>query len=107
MSLLSKLQSLFQGDRVNVNERFELLREAVSGTMSNFYAARDRKTGKTVGLKIADREKLTTFENRFKGLNKPPEGEIAMKFNHPNIVQTFEHGFTTTGLAEPGGSGGT
>jgi serine/threonine-protein kinase len=38
------------------------------------------------------------FENRFKGLNKPSEGEIATKMRHPNIVVTYEYGTTTKGL---------
>ncbi len=98
MGLLNKLQSLFKNNRVDIGERFELLREAVSGTMSNFYMARDRKTDQVVGLKIADSEKLQFFENRFKGLGKPPEGEIAMRFHHPLIVETYEHGLTTDGV---------
>ena len=43
--------------KVNVRARFELLKEAISGTMSSFYQARDRSTGEVVGLKILDREK--------------------------------------------------
>ena len=30
-------------DKLNVSSRFELLREAISGTMSEFYVARDRR----------------------------------------------------------------
>ena len=98
MGLLDKLQSMLRGDRLDVSRRFELLREAISGTMSNFYMARDIESNRVVGLKIGDREKTETFEARFKGLNKPPEGEIAVSMKHPNIVDTFEYGFTTDGL---------
>ena len=28
-------------------------------------------------------------------MNKPCEGEIAMRFTHPRIVRTLEHGITT------------
>jgi serine/threonine-protein kinase len=66
--------------------------------MSNFYMARDRRSGEVFGLKIGDREKVEAFEARFKSLNKPSEGEIASSLKHPHIVQTFEHGVTTKGL---------
>jgi eukaryotic-like serine/threonine-protein kinase len=98
MDLLRSLKSLFSGGgAVDVARRFELLREAISGTMSSFYLARDRNTGKEVGLKILDREKTEAIEARFQGTNKPREGEIAVQFEHPHIVKTFEHGVTTKG----------
>jgi len=96
MGILDRLQSMFQGDRVDIRTRFEILRKAVSGTMSKFYKARDRKIDQIVGLKIADREKVAAFEGRFKELDKPCEGEIAMELNgHPLVVETYEHGITT------------
>src|SRR5205823_11124665 len=97
ISFLEKFSGMFKDRRIDVAERFELLREAISGTMSNFYMARDRKTGKTVGLKILDPEKCAYFEARFKSLKKPPEGAIAMQFKHPRIVETFEYGETKDG----------
>ncbi len=66
--------------------------------MSKFYMARDRKDDRIVGLKIADREKVTAFEARFKGLKKPTEGEIAINLHHPLVVETYEFGRTTDGL---------
>ena len=84
-----------RGAKLNVEKRFDLLRSAVSGTMSRFYMARDRKTGETVGLKILDPEKTAFFEARFRGLKKPSEGEIASQFDHPRIVKTLEYGLTT------------
>jgi len=96
MAFLRGLKSLFTG-RVNVSTRFALLREAISGTMSEFYMARDLRTNQIVGLKILDSAKLKAFEDRFKGLEKPSEGEIAVQFDHPNIVRTYEHGLTTDG----------
>ncbi|MCA9055672.1 MAG: serine/threonine protein kinase, partial [Planctomycetaceae bacterium] len=33
-------------------------------------------------------------ESRFKGLNKPKEGEIAVALRHPNVVKTLEFGVT-------------
>jgi serine/threonine-protein kinase len=94
---LSQLQALFGDQRVDVSARFELLRDAISGTMSNFHLARDIISGKHIGLKLLDKDKTAAFEARFKGLNKPSEGEIAMKLKHPRIVETYEHGYTTTG----------
>lgn len=92
MGLLDKIQSLFQSDRVDVRERFELLKAAVSGTMSKFYMARDRKTEQVVGLKVGDPEKVSAFESRFKELGKPCEGEIAAALKHARIVETSSTG---------------
>ena len=97
LGFLQKLGDMFKDRRIDVAERFELLREAISGTMSSFYMARDRKTGKTVGLKILDPEKTEAFEARFKVLKKPSEGQIAMSLNHPRIVETLEAGTTKDG----------
>src|SRR5438477_361323 len=97
LKFLEKFTDMFKDRRVDVAERFELLREAISGTMSSFYMARDRKTGKTVGLKILDPEKCALFEARFKALKKPSEGEIATTIVHPRIVETIEYGATKDG----------
>ena len=97
LKFLEKFSDMFKDRRIDVAERFELLREAISGTMSNFYMARDRKTGQTVGLKILDPEKCAAFEARFKILKKPSEGQIAMQIKHPRIVETYEHGLTKDG----------
>ncbi len=97
MGLLDSFKSAITGGRVDVRGRYEFLREAISGTMSKFYMARDLRTGKIVGLKILDVEKTAAFESRFKGLHKPSEGEIAMKLKHPRIVETYEYGTTTDG----------
>lgn len=80
--------------RIAIDERFERLRTAVSGTMSKFYAARDRETDQIVGLKLCDLEKHSFFESRFKGLNKPSEGEISARMIHPNIITTLEYGLS-------------
>jgi serine/threonine-protein kinase len=58
---------------------------------------REKATGRIAGLKIADREKVSLFENRFRGLNKPSEGEIAVQLKHPRIVETYEYGVTADG----------
>ena len=63
MGLLDRFQSLLSRGKapgrmstrkVDINQRFERLREAVSGTMSNFYMARDRRDDRIVGLKVGD-----------------------------------------------------
>jgi serine/threonine-protein kinase len=88
-------KSIFDGGKVDVASRYEILREAVSGTMSNFHMARDRVTEQIVGLKILDKDKTDALEARFKGLEKPTEGEIASSIQHPRIVVTHSHGVTT------------
>ena len=88
LTFLQKFTDIFKDRRIDVNERFELLREAISGTMSSFYMARDRQSGKTVGLKILDPEKCAAFEARFKSLKKPSEGKIASQFKSPRIAET-------------------
>jgi eukaryotic-like serine/threonine-protein kinase len=96
MGLLGSLKSLLTS-KLDVAKRFELLREAISGTMSSFHMARDRQSGKIVGLKLHDPGKAAAFEARFKGLKKPSEGEIGKAIHHPNVVETLEYGLTTTG----------
>lgn len=88
-------KSILDGGKVDIAARYEILREAVSGTMSNFHMARDRETEQIVGLKILDKEKTDALEARFKGLNKPTEGEIATSIQHPRVVVTYSHGITT------------
>ena len=101
MGLLSKFKAMMDssgpGGKLDVDARYEMLRKSISGTMSQFRMARDRKTGEIVGLKILDDEKTQLFESRFLGLNKPSEGEIAIQFDHPHIVKTYAHGTTTKG----------
>lgn len=95
MGFLHQFKSLLRGGKVDVAERFELLRAAISGTMSKFYMARDRQTDRVVGLKLLDPQKTAAFEARFKGLGKPSEGEILQQLAHPRIVKLYEHGLTT------------
>ena len=84
--------------RADIELRFERIRSAISGTMSNFFVAKDRfNNNQTVGVKLCDVEKVEFFESRFKGLNKPSEGQIAMGMNHPNIAKTLEYGISTKG----------
>jgi serine/threonine protein kinase len=82
--------------RVDIEARFERIRSAISGTMSNFFVAKDRENNnQIVGVKLCDVDKVEFFEARFKGLNKPSEGEIGAQMNHPSIAKTLEYGLTT------------
>jgi serine/threonine protein kinase len=98
-SLFKRSDSKVAGSKgVDIEARFERLRSAISGTMSNFYVAKDRANAdRIVGVKLCDMEKVAFFESRFKGLKKPSEGEIAIQLNHPNIVKTFEFGTSSKG----------
>jgi eukaryotic-like serine/threonine-protein kinase len=97
MGFFEKLFSKKDGPkRADVEARFERIRSAVSGTMSNFFVAKDRSdSNKIVGVKLCDIDKVEFFESRFKGLNKPSEGEIASQMIHPNIARTLEYGLST------------
>ncbi|MDC0937177.1 serine/threonine protein kinase, partial [Pirellulales bacterium] len=95
MSITGFFKSLLEGGKVDISKRYEVLRDAVSGTMSDFHMARDRQTEQIVGLKILDKDKTEQLDMRFRGLNKPCEGEIAIQFQHPLIVTTHGYGITT------------
>ena len=95
MDIRALLNSIMDSGRTDISARYEFLRAAVSGTMSDFHMARDRRTGEIVGLKILDPEKTQQLEQRFRGLDKPTEGEIAVSLDHPRIVKTHLHGLTT------------
>ena len=83
--------------RIDINKRFELLGRTGQGSMSKVWRARDRSLGRTVCLKILDKEKTAKFEARFIGLHRPSEGVICLGLRHKNIVQTYEHGLTKEG----------
>ncbi|HCK42072.1 MAG: protein kinase [Planctomycetaceae bacterium] len=97
MGISSFFKSILEGGKVDISKRYEILRDAVSGTMSDFHMARDRETTQIVGLKILDKKKHQQLEMRFRGLEKPSEGEIATSFDHPRIVITQGYGLTTKG----------
>lgn len=101
MGLVDTFKGLFgggaSGGRADLDARFEKLREAVSGTMSSFYKSRDVKSGAIVGLKVIDPKKAEPVESRYRGLDKPGEGEIGSKVVGPNIVRTLEWGVASDG----------
>jgi serine/threonine protein kinase len=97
--VLSRFLNLFGGgsSRLNIKERFDIKGKSGMGSMSKVFRAFDRKLKRTVCLKLLDPEKTAQFESRFVGLKKPSEGEISISLHHPNLVETLEHGLTTTG----------
>ena len=96
-SLLGPLLNFGETSKVHVWQRFEPIGEGIAGTMSRFYKARDRESGNTVGLKLPNMGKVAPIEARFKGLNKPTEGEISQLIAGDNVVTTHEHGKTHDG----------
>jgi len=98
MPFLDRLKTLLATKKkVNIQSRFELSGDPFIGRMSKVYIARDKATGQTVAVKLLDPKKWAEFEGRFKGLEKPSEGEIAAQINHPYVCKTLEHGLTTEG----------
>ena len=84
--------------KLDVSARFRLDNHAFTGTMSKFQVAKEIGTNQFYGIKFLDAEKTAYFNARFKGLNKPHEGEIAMRIQHPQIVKTHEYGMTTANV---------
>jgi len=82
---------------VDIKKRFELVGRMGQGSMSKVWRARDKQIGRTVCLKVLDKEKTARFDARFPGLKKPTEGEVLMSLHHPNIVQTFDLGISPQG----------
>jgi serine/threonine-protein kinase len=102
MGILDKFKGLVSGSGkpslLDVAKRFQLDRHSYSGTMSKFHVALEVGTKKPFGIKFLDKEKLATFRARFKGLDKPEEGQIATGIKHERIVETYEFGKTTKGI---------
>ncbi len=99
MGLLDSFKSkLRTSNKIDVGKRFLRERTGVTGTMAHFFVAKDvENQSRLVGVKVLDIEKMELFENRFKGLGKPSEGEIALSMHHPNLVETYEVGISTKG----------
>ena len=99
MNFLRKLfQSRGRPRPVDLTKRFDLIGRVGQGSMSKVWRARDTLTGRTVALKVLDKEKTKRFEARFAAaLKKPSEGAIAVSLRHPNVVQTYEFGTTLQG----------
>jgi serine/threonine protein kinase len=104
VSFLAKLKKLFSAkpkskmQRIDMRKRFDLLNRTGQGSMSKVWKARDKSLGRTVCVKILDKEKTAKFEARFPMLaNKPPEGLVCMGLRHKNIVRTLEYGISHQG----------
>lgn len=80
--------------KTDINKRFNLIGRVGQGSMSKVWRAVDLQTGRSVALKVLDKEKTAKFEARFQGLNKPSEADVAVSLHHPNIVKTYEFGWT-------------
>ena len=103
MGILANLKKLFGPNpnkglnKIDVKQRFDLIGRTGQGSMSKVWRAHDKKYGRTVCVKLLDKEKTAKFEARFPGVNKPREGAICVQLKHKNIVQTTEYGITTKG----------
>ncbi len=96
--MLQRLRNLLsKSKKVELNKRFASLVRIGQGSMSKLFKAHDLQLGRTVALKILDKEKTDRLMARvFQGKKKPPEGEIAVSLRHPNVVVTYDHGVLTT-----------
>ncbi|MEP3480390.1 MAG: serine/threonine-protein kinase [Fuerstiella sp.] len=91
MSLFGKAKV----DKVDIKKRFQLIGRVGQGSMSKVWRAEDKMDGRSIAVKVLDKEKTRKFEDRFRGLDKPPEQEIATQLNHPYVVRTVDTGITT------------
>ena len=80
--------------KTDITKRFNLIGRVGQGSMSKVWRATDLQSGRSVAVKILDKEKTAKYESRFQGLHKPSEGDVALSLHHPNIVKTYEFGWT-------------
>jgi serine/threonine-protein kinase len=84
--------------RVNLERRFAIVSETARGSMSHIYRAVDNQTGRTICLKVQNREKNLAAAARGRAKEpRPSEGEIAIALQHPHVVRTFEYGESLKG----------
>lgn len=96
MNFLKKLFSKGpQVEKVDIEKRYQLMNRIGQGSMSKVWKATDPANNDLVAVKVLDRAKLARLNQRFVGMNKPTEGQIAVVLNHPNVVRTLKHGITT------------
>ncbi len=85
-------------NRVNLQRRFTILADTSSqGSMSRVYKALDQETGRTICLKVQNREKNAAAARASREESRPHEGAIAIAVVHPHVVRTLEYGSTTRG----------
>lgn len=94
--LKSLLKRTPKVNKVDIGARFQLVSRVGQGSMSKVWRAVDRRTEKTVAVKVLDAEKTKRLESRFSHMKskKPTEGEVAITLQHPHIVKTYEYGIT-------------
>jgi len=83
--------------RVNLEKRFTIIAETGRGSMSHVYRAVDNQSGRTVCLKVQDRDKAESAQARASKEGRLSEGQMGLQIVHPNVVKTYEHGETTQG----------
>ncbi|MEW4490095.1 serine/threonine-protein kinase [Thalassoglobus sp. JC818] len=81
--------------KVNVQKAYQLHNRVGQGSMSKVWKATDPASQSLVAVKVLDKAKLARLNQRFQGMARPTEGQIAILLNHPNIVKTLLHGITT------------
>jgi serine/threonine protein kinase len=93
MNVLTKLRTLFSTrQRVDLEKRFHRIAPVGQGSMSKLWRARDLLTGRTVALKVLDKQKTARLMARdYGGAKRPTEGEVAVALRHPHVVLTYEH----------------
>ena len=75
---------------------YRILDHIAEGGMAHVFRAVDRSRNLSVALKILKPEG-TGFMEELRAMGAPWEGEISAKFDHANVVQTFEHGSSRQG----------
>jgi len=70
---------------------YELVREVSQGGMSRIWKARHPETGEVCAVKVLTPESVELM-NVFKRVFETDEGAIALRLNHPNVIQTFGYG---------------
>jgi serine/threonine protein kinase len=83
--------------KVNLDKRFTILAETGQGSMSRVYKAMDNDAGRTVCLKVQDKEKTADAASRAGGGRRLSEGEIGLRIVHPNVVRTLDFGVSPKG----------
>jgi serine/threonine protein kinase len=83
--------------KVNIARKYTTTGELGQGSMSRVYRAVELETGRVVCLKVQDREKTAAAMARSSQVNRPSEGEIGQRINHPHVVKTFDWGLTPKG----------